>query len=120
MNYNSGERGSGAIGKMGAFAAFAQRKDIIVVMIDPLTDTLKRDPNGLCIKVHTLIQLVIIAVPGGGKRRTSYCRKSRESFRRVFPRPRCHTKESRSRCFINRGFIFPDGRHCELQVGWVL
>ena len=56
MNYNSGELGLGAIGKMGAFAAFVQRKDIIVAMIDPLTDTLKRDPNGFCVKVHALIR----------------------------------------------------------------
>ena len=37
---------------MGALAAFALRKDIIVAKIDPLADTLTRDPHGFCVKVH--------------------------------------------------------------------
>lgn len=39
------------MGKMGALSAFVLRKDIIVAMIDPLTDILNRDPHGFCIKV---------------------------------------------------------------------
>ena len=52
MNYNIGEEGIGAAGRFGALASFATRKDIIVVMIDPITETLKRGPSGLCILVR--------------------------------------------------------------------
>ena len=48
MNYNSSEIGAGCIGRMGALASFATRRDIIVAKIDPITETLQRSANGAC------------------------------------------------------------------------
>ena len=48
MNYNSGETGSGCVGRMGPLLAFATRKHFIVAKIDPITESLQRGPNGLC------------------------------------------------------------------------
>jgi len=53
MNYNSSEIGSGCIGRMGALASFATRRDIIVVKIDPITETLQRGADGSCLLVFT-------------------------------------------------------------------
>ena len=51
MNYNSSEIGAGCIGRMGALASYATRRDIIVAKIDPISETLQRGANGACMLV---------------------------------------------------------------------
>ena len=51
MNYNSTDIGAGCIGRMGALASFATRRDIIIAKIDPITETLQRGEKGFCVLV---------------------------------------------------------------------
>ena len=51
LNCSSGDYGSGCIGRMGPLLDLFAKKLGVIVKIDPITEELKRGPDGLCIKV---------------------------------------------------------------------
>jgi len=55
FNYSSGDYGSGCIGRSGLLLQAFAYKGVFCAKIDPISEELKRGPNGLCIRVRSLL-----------------------------------------------------------------